>query len=377
MVETVFSRKPLVNRHKSNVTLMNQQRSLLLFYSGIKSEMTKKHYSYYLDEFRQYFIIKDYDKLLSIKQKKLQEMVEDFIINHKSRHISASYIAGKICALKLFFSMNDIILNWNKLNKMLPEKTKPMGDKAYTTEQIQILLNGTSHLTYKALINFMCSSGVRAGSFQELKMNHLKDMPNGCKSVKVYADTIYEYFTFIHQEAVESLNQYLESRKRKGETITDDSWVFCSPRNNEKPMQTHTITSAIGRYVKKSLGREKIKSGRYEIMSSHGMRKRFDTVLKSNRLVNISLAERLMGHSKTIPLDNSYFKPVIEQLFDEYQKAIPQLIIDEKYRLKSKIQVQQDEIVLLEEKNNEIENLQKTILQIQNNMLELQKRVVF
>ncbi|MEK0367972.1 MAG: hypothetical protein QQN45_08600, partial [Nitrosopumilus sp.] len=154
---------------------MNQQRSLLLFYSGIKSEMTKKHYSYYLDEFRQYFIIKDYDKLLSIKQKKLQEMVEDFIINHKSRHISASYIAGKICALKLFFSMNDIILNWNKLNKMLPEKTKPMGDKAYTTEQIQILLNGTSHLTYKALINFMCSSGVRAGSFQELKMNHLKD----------------------------------------------------------------------------------------------------------------------------------------------------------------------------------------------------------
>ena len=353
---------------------MNQQRSLLLFYSGIKSEMTKKHYSYYLDEFRQYFIIKDYDKLLSIKQKKLQEMVEDFIINHKSRHISASYIAGKICALKLFFSMNDIILNWNKLNKMLPEKTKPMGDKAYTTEQIQILLNGTSHLTYKALINFMCSSGVRAGSFQELKMNHLKDMPNGCKSVKVYADTIYEYFTFIHQEAVESLNQYLESRKRKGETITGDSWVFCSPRDITKPMATHTITSALGRYVKKSLGREKIKSGRYEIMSSHGMRKRFDTVLKSNRLVNISLAERLMGHSKTIPLDNSYFKPVIEQLFDEYQKAIPQLIIDEKYRLKSKIEVQQDEIGLLKEKNNEIENLQKTILQIQNNMLELQNR---
>jgi len=91
-------------------------------------------------------------------------------------------------------------------------------------------------------------------------------------------------------------------------------------------------------------------------------------------LVNISLAERLMGHSTTIPLDNSYFKPVIEQLFDEYQKAIPQLIIDEKYRLKTKINEQQDKIGLLKEKNNEIENLQKTILQIQNNMLELQKR---
>jgi len=336
--------------------------------------MTKKHYSNYLDEFRRHFIIKDYDKLLSIEQKKLQEMVEDFVIYHKSRSLSASFIAGKICALKLFFSMNDVILNWNKLNKMLPEKTKPTGDKAYTTEQIQTLLNGTSNLEYRALINFMSASGVRVGSFEELKMNHLQDMPNGCKSVKVYADTIYEYFTFIHQEAVESLNQYLESRRRKGETITDDSWVFCSPFDNAKPLPTRTITSSMGRFVKKSLGREKAKSGRYEIMSSHGMRKRFDTVLKSNRMVNISLAERLMGHSKTIPLDNSYFKPLIEQLFDEYQKAVPQLIIDDKYRLKTKVNEQQDEIGLLKEKYSEIENLQKTILQIQNNMLELQKR---
>ena len=327
--------------------------------------MTKKHYSNYLDEFRRYFIIKDYDKLLSIEQKKLQEMVEDFVIYHKSRSLSASFIAGKICALKLFFSMNDVILNWNKLNKMLPEKTKPTGDKAYTTEQIQILLNGTSNLEYRALINFMSASGVRVGSFEELKIRHLQDMPNGCKSVKVYPDTIYEYFTFIHQEAVESLHEYLESRKRKGEKITDDSWVFCSPFDNEKPLPTRTITSAMGRYVKKSLGREKAKSGRYEIMSSHGIRKRFDTILKSNRMVNISLAERLMGHSQTIPLDNSYFKPVIEQLFDEYQKAIPQLIVDEKYRLQDEIKNKNQKLHELESnKDRRISNLESKIEQI-------------
>jgi len=301
-------------------------------------------------------------------------MIEDFVMYNKSRKKSASFIAGKISALKLFFSMNDVILNWDKIRKMLPEKTKSSGDKAYSTQQIQVLLRNTSNLEYRALIHFMSASGVRVGCFEELKINHLKDMPNGCKSIKVYADTIHEYFTFLHQEAVESLNEYLESRRRKGEIITDDSWVFCSPFDSNKPHPAMTITSTLGRYVKKSLGREKSKSGRYEIMSCHGMRKRFDTVLKSNRLVNISLAERLMGHSTTIPLDNSYFKPVIEQLFDEYQKAIPQLIIDEKYRLKTKINEQQDEIGLLKEKNNEIENLQKTILQIQNNMLELQNR---
>jgi len=93
--------------------------------------------------------------------------------------------------------------------------------------------------------------------------------------------------------------------------------------NNTKPLHSTSITSTLGRYVSHSLFREKSRSGRYEIMSCHGMRKRFDTVLKSNRAVNISLAERLMGHSKTIPLDNSYFKPVLEQLFEEYQKSIP------------------------------------------------------
>ena len=89
------------------------------------------------------------------------------------------------------------------------------------------------------------------------------------------------------------------------------------------------------------------------------MRKRFDTVLKSNREVNISLAERLMGHSKTIPLDNSYFKPVIEQLFDEYQKSIPQLLIDEKYRLAEQIKKKDKKIHEIEsDKDRRITSLE-------------------
>jgi site-specific recombinase XerD len=353
---------------------MTHQRTLLLFYSGIKSDATKKQYERYLDDFLKYFMIKNYDKLSQMEPKKLQEMVEDFVMYYRNQNKSASLIAGKVSALKLFFSMNDVILNWDKLRKMLPEKKKLSGNQAYSTEQIQTLLKNTVHQEYKALIHFMSASGVRVGCFEELKIKHLNDMDNGCKSVIVYADTKDEYTTFIHVEAVESLNDYLEYRKRKGEKITLDSWVFCSPFDYNKPLSFGTISSALGRYVRKSLGREKSISGRYNIMACHGFRKRFDTVLKSNRMVNLSLAERLMGHSKTIPLDNSYFKPVIEQLFDEYQKAISELIIDEKYRLQSQIQIKQDEIDSLKEKNIEIKNLQNTILEIQNNMLELQRR---
>ncbi len=45
-----------------------------------------------------------------------------------------------------------------------------------------------------------------------------------------------------------------------------------------------------------------------------------------------------------------------------------------KKSLESRINKQQTEINLLNEKNKEVEILQKTILQIQNNMLELQNR---
>ena len=64
----------------------------------------------------------------------------------------------------------------------------------------------------------------------------LEDYKNGCKSVKVYADSYEEYHTFIHAEAVKALDEYLESRKRKGEKITSDSWVFIKNSNPEKPV---------------------------------------------------------------------------------------------------------------------------------------------
>jgi site-specific recombinase XerD len=359
MVRSVSQKKPLVNSSKLYSNLLNHQRSILLFYSGIKSEVTKKQYEKYLKEFLNYFIIKDYDKLAQIRQKKLQEMVEDFVMYDKSKNKSASYITGKVSALKLFFAMNDVVLNWDKIRKMIPEKNKPTGERAYTTKQIQVLLRNTTNLEHRAIIHFMSASGVRVGSFAELKIKDLTDMSEGCKCVKVYADSKDEYFTFIHHEAVESLNDYLESRKRNGEIVTGDSWVFCSPRNNSKPLHVGSITSALGRFVKKYLGREKSKSGRYSIMSCHGFRKRFDTILKSNRTANISLAERLMGHSRTIPLDNSYFKPVIEQLFDEYQKAIPDLLIDEKYRLEEELKNKNEKIHRLEtNKDLRIESLE-------------------
>ena len=371
----VLSKRPLVKNTKSNLNSM-QQRSFILFDSAIKSPKTRESYIGYLNEFRDFFIIKSYDKLIEIEPKKLQEMLENFIISQTKQGLSLSYINGKISALKLFFAMNDIVaLNWIKLSKMKPEKKKLTGDMPYKTEDIQQILRVVgSNLKFRCLVHVISASGMRIGSFEELKLKHIQDMPNGCKSILVYEDDKAEYTTFIHQEAVEALDEYLEYRTKSGEVLTPESWAFPSKSDCNKPALTVSMRTQMARYAHHNDIKSK-KRGRYEIQACHGFRKRFDTILKSNHNVNINLAEKMMGHSTTIPLDNVYFKPAIEQLFDEYQKAIPELMIEDKFRLEQQLKKKDKQINELNQKDNEIDMLKQTILEIKNNMLELQNKI--
>ena len=70
-----------------------------------------------------------------------------------------------------------------------------------------------------------------------------------------------------------------------------------------------------------------------------------------------------------------YFKPAIEQCFDEYQKAIPHLMIDDKYRLQEQLREKDEKINELNQKDDEINMLKQTILEIKNNMLEIQNKI--
>jgi len=63
----------------------------------------------------------------------------------------------------------------------------------------------------------------------------------------------------------------------------------------------------------------------------HAFRRRFNTILKLNKESNAPLIERLMGHD--MKLDNSYFQPTLDNLFEEYQKGMADLAIDDSERL--------------------------------------------
>jgi len=64
----------------------------------------------------------------------------------------------------------------------------------------------------------------------------------------------------------------------------------------------------------------------------------------------------------------------MQQLFEEYQKAIPDLMIDDKYRLQEQLREKDEKINELNQKDDEINMLKQTILEIKNNMLEIQNK---
>ena len=79
MVEHVFCKISLVKNNKITYQSM-QQRSRVIFNSILKTKATRLLYMKFVTKFKDYFIIKSYDDILTIELKKLQEMLENYIM---------------------------------------------------------------------------------------------------------------------------------------------------------------------------------------------------------------------------------------------------------------------------------------------------------
>jgi len=354
------------------------QRSLLLFENSLKTEATRKKYLYFLDNFKNFYKLKDYDSIVAIDTPQLQIMVEDYVMMLKKK-IGANSMRTYMAGIQAFFETNDIELRWKKVHRLFPAKVKKTGTKMWTTEDIDVMLSSVRDLRQKALIHFFAASGVRRGAIPDLKLRNLQEMPNGCMAVLVYEGSVEEYTTFIHAEAVYWLKKYLDHRKDDGEYIDKNSPLFRKTYQlgiqKVIPMNEDLVMKSVWHAIKASglrAGQEK-RSGRYETQTDHGFRKRWNTIMKTTPDINILLVEKMMGHSVTIPLDGTYLVETTEMLFEEYKKGIPQLTIDGTEREKAKniaLEARNDELEKMLEKR--IENrIQKAVKQ---QMLEYEKK---
>jgi len=325
-----------------------ESKALTEFTKVLHNEVTRKQYVYYLDKYLEWSGKYSYDALVSDNIRDIQTRLENYCTYLQDEGHKRNYLKLTFSALSLFFGMNYKEINKTRLRKMIKPEDELGGGLAYSDEDVKkiILAIDKTKLTKKkkkpfptktkirtrAMVHFLAASSCRIGALSQVALEDLEKIEN-CYCVKIYANSKFEYITFLTPQASKALEDYLkefkESMKGKHyerryfnqvEKLTlDEMPIF--------PISLEAIRSHLSRLVRRAgLDQEK-KGKRYDKPLAHAFRKRWNTIMKSNQEINSNLIELMMGHSPEIELDKHYLKPTKEILFAEYLKGIEQLEI--------------------------------------------------
>ena len=355
------------------------------FLYALKAKETKRQYPHRLDKFLVFMGLKGtieekctkLYEFTKINGDSIQSYIIKFINFQKKRienkEISEGTLVNYIKAIKLFYSMNDIVINWKKIGKGLPAERHNADDRIPTMEEIKKLLEHPDR-RIKPIVYIMLSAGIRVGSWDFLKWKHI--IPIFRNDVLAAAKIILkntkinnrEYYSFITPEAYHSLKDWMDFRALHGEVITGESWLMRDTW--EKIDRDHSHRIGLAKFPKKfgctAIGNmigeawrvqgvrdlldpaKKIK--RHEFKSTHSFRKYFETrcQLKMNHN-NIKL---LMDHS--LGESQNYHRPVEKELLEDYLNAVDLLTVNDEFRLKRRIEV-------LEVEKSQLDNIAKDV----------------
>lgn len=354
--------------------VQQQQRCLLLFEESIKSPNTKALYLHHLNKFMKFREVGDLTKLISLPEHEIQVMLEDYLIYLK-KSLSPNTIPVAMAPLELFFTINDKNCNFKKIRKMFPAPIRKTGTKSWTTQDIQKMLASTSKKRTKFLIHFLASTGCRIGVVEELKLKNLEDLEMNCKAVQFYEGTNEEYWGFLTPEANKALDEYVEERRVRGESLEPNSPLFLAGSDSSGKFLTLSKKVAqliLNRCIQNAQITRQKTGKRYDIQIAHGFRKRFNTVLKMNREINSNITEKLMAHKNG--LDGVYFTPTREECFMEFRKAIPGLTVDDSERLLLRNKELEEKISTQTKLEEENKDLKERVVNVENDLQKVLKR---
>lgn len=303
-----------------------------MFKAAIKSPATRRQYERYLRRFLVETGIGTYEELLRLGRnspQKLTEIIIDLIVQYKEKiekgELSASAIVALYAPVKLFLTMNDVVLNWSKISRTLPRQGKA-DDRAIEIEEIRKILNFAS-VRDRALVLLLASSGIRVGAVPDLRVKDLQPIEEDgnilAGKLVVYAKSPEEYYTFITPEAYEATREYLEFRRREGEEITKDSPLFVAAKGDTRALKREATRMVLFTLLKTSGVRRGKNGKRHEFQTNHGFRKFFKT--RCEQIMKPIHVEMLMGHSTGI--SRHYYRPIEREVLEDYRRAIPLLTV--------------------------------------------------
>jgi hypothetical protein len=292
----------------------------------------------------------------------IEDQIRGYIMSLREQGIAYSTMKVLVAPIFTFYDLNDVMLKSKKVMRYLPEFKRVVKDKAYTSEQIQQMLQTADSRT-RMVILIMASTGCRIGALPDLTLGSLTAIPGyGIYEIKFYEGTNNEYYTFCTREcATTGIDNYLNFRKRSGEDISfnentnrwepadtplirlhfdiSDSLQIRHPQ----PMKLDGIASGLNYHMNKCGIRQvqhntetSAHRARKDVAFAQGFRKRVISKFIEAGL-NHEIRELIVDHATQ--LDQNYFRPTEEQVLNEYLKAESLLTIDPNMRLKQENQI--------------------------------------
>ena len=344
--------------------IKKREDSYQLFLDYFKNENTKRKYGNFLQNFLVLIPSKIYEDtgLIPPTSKNRDELARKFVeLAHKNRkaaqNIIAAYIKedkklvdekklhpntipNHIKPIRTLFDSNDIVLNWKNLNRLLPRPQKT-DDRAYTREELQLMIESSPAITDKLIIILFSACGFRVEAWDyftwkdvEIFKNEDGELLGG--SILVYRGDPELYTSYFTPEAARYLEHYREVWKGDIGSYPkpDDPLIKTVRFQVVRRLNYKGIKNRVGKIVGKIGLRPSLESGRrrHEVALDHGFRKYFNTQLRRAK-VDFLDKEDMMGHK--FGLEVHYERYTSEKdRFSEYQKAIPFLTISDEERIK-------------------------------------------
>ena len=350
-------------RRTTQIEQFEESKPYFNFINSIKSKASKKVYQFHLNAFIQYWQLDSAAAIMSLTSDELRDKIVAYFLQKKNFRRSTQSVA--LAAIKHFCEMNDIILNWKKINKFAMNSDIPkLQNRAYTHEEVKQVVDYCDH-RIRTMFLVLASTGIRIGAMRHMKIKDLVDKGDVYK-VKVYPGENEEYITFTTPECKAAIDNYLDFRKRNGELITPDSYLFVQQYNKFKrikarPFANKSIDNLLQLWLVNSGVRtvDPVNPGGYkDVQRLHGFRKFFTKQLVDSK-VGPEIREMLLGHN--IGLAGAYYKPTEDEMLEEYMKAVDNLTINPENRLRRKVEKLEVEKTQFDRLAAQIEELRSKI----------------
>lgn len=286
----------------------------------------------------------------------IESQIIDYIMSLRNNGVSYATIQFLVAPIFTFYQLNDVILNRKKVSRYLGEYKRVVKDGAYTTEQIQQMLQ-TADFRMRCILMLLSNTGCRIGSLPGLVLGNLTKLPeHGMYKIVFYEGTNNEYYSFLTQEGTAAINSWISYRQRCGEKISfNESTQKWEPSTtplirrqfdiddilqvrNPQPMaidairwliRSHLVKCGI-RDIEHPTAPDSPRRVRKPVSLSNGFRKHvISTFIKAG--LNHEIRELLVDHDTH--LDKNYFRPTEEEVFQQFLLAEPFLTIDPAARL--------------------------------------------